>query len=296
MSDESKFGRCWLCGRWAKLTREHIPPHSAFNDRPILMMAIEENTLKTGRLQWAGKVEEGMIVKSLCGDCNSRGGSKYGTHYADFISRVALIVEKAKDGEHIIISGVKRPLSILKQSMQSFVSANGPHFVSANPWVRKFIRNSRNQEWPRDVFAYMFATSSKGGRRTGVMSFYDFALRRIETVAEFTFWPIGVVLSFGQELHGYPVTPIHQWSEFAYTWTGELDVDLVVNPSSSAYALDFRTREQICKEGLRLNPKPIVDGENLKQIMSLAKQRSGAVDDKTWSFVGQQIPTIKEES
>ena len=179
--------------------------------------------------------------------------------------------------------------------MQSFVSANGPHFVSANPWVRKFIRNSRNQEWPRDVFAYMFGTSSKGGRRTGVMSFYDIAQNRIETVAEFTFWPIGVVLSFGQELHGYPLTPIHQWSKFEYTWAGELDVDLVVNPSSSAYALDFRTRGQIYQDGLRSNPKPIVDGENLKQLMNLTKQRSGDVDNKTWSFVGQQIPTIKED-
>jgi hypothetical protein len=296
MSDEAKFGRCWLCGQWAKLTREHIPPHSAFNDRSILVLAIDENTIKTGRLQWAGKVEEGMIVKSLCAECNSRGGSKYGTHYADFIAKVALIVDKAGNGDHMIVSGVKRPLSLLKQSMQSFVSANGPHFVNANPWVRKFIRNSRNQEWPRDVFAYMFATSSKGGRRTGVMSFYDFAQRRTETVAEFTFWPIGVVLSFGQELHGYPLTPIHQWAKFDYTWSGELDVDLIVNPSPSAYALDFRTKDEIVRDGMRLNPTPVIDDERLKQAKSLAEQRSGEVDNPSWAYVGQQIPTIKEET
>jgi hypothetical protein len=296
MSDEAKFGRCWLCGQWAKLTREHIPPHSAFNDRPILMLAIEENTIKTGRLQWTGKVEEGMIVRSLCADCNSRGGSKYGTHYADFISKVAQIVEKAKNGDHILISGLKRPVSILKQCMQSFVSANGPYFVNANPWVRKFIRNSRNQDWPTDVFAYMFATNSKGGRRTGVMSFYDFAQRRIETVAEFTFWPIGVVLSFGQELHGYPLTPIHHWAKFDYTWSGELDVDLIVNPSPSAYALDFRTKDEIARDGMRLNPRPVVDGEKLKQAKSLAEQRSGDVGNPSWSYVGQQIPVIKEET
>jgi hypothetical protein len=296
MSDEAKFGKCWLCGQWAKLTREHIPPHSAFNDRPILMFAIAENTLKTGRLQWAGKVEEGMIVKSLCAECNSRGGSKYGTHYADFISKVALIVEKARNGDHILISGVKRPLSLLKQSMQSFVSANGPYFVNANPWVRKFIRSSRNQDWPPDVFAYMFATNSSGGRRTGVMSFYDIAQRKIETVAEFTFWPIGVVLSFGQELRGYPVTPIHHWAKFDYTWSGALDVDLIANPSPSAYALDFRTKDEIAGDGMRSNPKPVVDSQKLKDAKRLAELRSGEVDNPSWSYVAQQTPTINEET
>lgn len=300
MSDESKFGHCWLCGQWEKLTREHIPPRSAFNDRPILMMAIEQNTLSTGRLQWGRKVEQGMTVRSLCRECNSRGGSKYGTHYADFISKVAAIVEKAKTGDQVTIYGVKRPLSILKQCMQSFVSANGPYFVNANPWVRKFIRNSRNQEWPRDMFAYMFATNTRGGRRTGVMGFYDFVHCRTETIAEFTFWPIGVVLSFGQELHGYPVTPIHNWAEREYTWDGELDVTLTVNPSSSAYALDFRTKQEILGDSidgsLGLIAKPTVDGESLKQAMRLAETRSGDGSNPHWSYVGQQIPNIKEET
>ena len=64
----------------------------------------------------------------------------------DFISKIAPIVERAKDREEFVVSGVKRPLSILKQIMQSFVSANGPSFVEANPWIRKFIRSSRNKE------------------------------------------------------------------------------------------------------------------------------------------------------
>jgi hypothetical protein len=145
MSEKSKLeGQCWLCGRWRELTREHIPPKSAFNNYPILLYTVEENTRKTGRMEWAGRVEQGLVVRSLCGECNSKGGGQYGSHYADFIARVAPAVERARDGEQIITSGVQRPLSILKQIMQTFVSANGPDFVAANPWIRKFIRNSKN--------------------------------------------------------------------------------------------------------------------------------------------------------
>src|SRR5713226_6846704 len=96
-------GRCWLCGRWDKLTREHIPPESAFNNYPVLLLAVEQNSAKTGRLEWSGKVEQGLIVRSLCVECNSRGGAKYGSHYADFIAKVAPIVEKAPDRAEIII-------------------------------------------------------------------------------------------------------------------------------------------------------------------------------------------------
>ena len=184
---ESIEGYCWLCRKFGKLTREHIPPRAAFNNNSVLLLAVEERTRETGRLEWGGKVEEGLIVRSLCSDCNSRGGAKYGTHYVDFISKVAPIVERAKDRDEFIVSGVKRPLSILKQIMQSFVSANGPDFVLANPWIRKFIRNSRNNEWSPELFAYIFATNTRGGRKSGLSAFFDFGRKRIRTVAEFTF-------------------------------------------------------------------------------------------------------------
>lgn len=294
MSAKEKIeGHCWLCGRWANLTREHIPPRSAFNDRPILLCAVEENSVKTGRLEWAGKVEHGLIVRSLCGECNSRGGAKYGSHYADYIARVAPAVERARDGEQIVISGVRRPLSILKQIMQSFVSANGPDFVIANPWIRKFIRNSRNNEWPLSLFAYIFTTNSRGGRKSGLSAFYDFGKKRIRTVAEFAFWPLGMVLSF-DPLDDYPLTPIHQWAGFDYTWDGQLDLALTVNPTSSAYPLDFRTRSQINRDALVDHPKPKVAGETLRQVMKLAQDRGGGKKTGRWIFSAQNLPITDE--
>src|SRR5436309_7376094 len=165
-------GKCWLCGRWAKLTREHIPPRSAFNDRPLLLYEMERNSADVGRMAWAERRENGLIVVSLCGECNSWCGGQYGSHFVEFIRKIAEPVEKARDGGQIFVAGIQRPLSVLKAITQSFVSANGPAFVGATPWVRKFLRNSRNREWPTDTYLYVFATNSRGGRKSGVSGFY----------------------------------------------------------------------------------------------------------------------------
>src|SRR2546426_7974311 len=171
-------GKCWLCGRWARLTREHIPPRSAFNDRPLLLYAVQENSTAVGRLTWNERRESGLIVVSLCGECNSWCGGQYGSHYVEFIRKIAEPVEKARDGDHIFVPGIQRPLSVLKAIMQSFVSANGPAFVGENLGVRKFLRSSRNREWPADTCLYLFATNSRGGRKSGVSGFYEPSRRR----------------------------------------------------------------------------------------------------------------------
>jgi hypothetical protein len=294
MSEKSKLeGQCWLCGRWRELTREHIPPRSAFNNHPILLYTVEENVRRTGRIEWAGRVEKGLVVRSLCGECNSRGGGQYGSHYADFIARVAPAVERARDREQIIISGVQRPLSILKQIMQTFVSANGPDFVAANPWIRRFIRDSKNKEWPQSLFAYLFATNSRECRKSGLSAFYDFGEKRIRTVAEFSFWPLGMVLSF-DPLDDYPLTPIHQWASFDYGWERQLDLNLTVNPTSSAYALDFRTRDEINKDALHREERPTVAGDKLKELIKLAQDRGGGAKKDTWAYFTKTTPTIEE--
>lgn len=127
-----------------------------------------------------------MIVKSLCAECNRRGGSKYGTHYADFIAKVASIVEKAKIGDHMIVSGVKRPLSFLNK-------ACNPLYRQMALILRTQTRGSVNLFAVRQIRTGRTTCSrpvQNGGRRTGAMSFYNFARRRIETVAEFNFGPL----------------------------------------------------------------------------------------------------------
>jgi len=102
-----------------------------------------------------------------------------------------------------------------------------------------------------------------------------------------------MVLSF-DPLDDYPLTPIHQWAGFDYTWDGQLDVALTVNPTSSAYPLDFRTRSQINRDALVDHPKPKVAGETLRQVMKLAQDRGGGKKTGRWIFSAQNLPIIDE--
>jgi hypothetical protein len=239
-------GHCWLCGEYRVLTLEHTPPRSAFNDHDILLQSVDKLTDQVGHVIWQGEVVRGWTVRSLCGECNNWTGAKYGTHYAELIKDVAEKVDKVADGDTIRVI-VNRPLSILKQVVMNYVSANGQHFVKTHPWLRKFLRNSRNQDFPPDWYVYAFAVKGTSGRKTGIGGFCDLIRKRICVVAEFTFWPLGTVLAF-QPMDDYRLAPIHQYAKYDYTESrAKLILDLPVNPAASAYPVDFRSNEQIVK-------------------------------------------------
>lgn len=241
------LGNCWLCGRYRELTEEHTPPRSCFNNHDILLQSVAQLTEKLGRVIWEGKNVHGWKTQSLCAECNNDSGRKYGSHYVDFIKEVAEKVDKVDEGEHVAVT-LKRPLSILKQVMMNFVTANGQYFVKTHTWIRKFLRDSRNQDFPKDWYVYVFAIKSTSGRKTGVGGFYDLIQKKINVVAEFTFWPLGTLLAF-QPMDDYPVVPIHHFAQYAYTDSNaKVVLNLSVNPSASAYPADFRTKDHIVKD------------------------------------------------
>lgn len=285
-------GRCWLCGQWRRLTREHIPPRSAFNNRPLLLLEVSKRSHETGVLHWASRREEGLIARSLCGECNSWSGAKYGTHYAEFVANLADLVEKAHDGARIYLCGVRRPLSILKQVLQCFVSANGAEFVHKNAWVRRFLRNSRNQEWPSDTFAYLFATNSRGGRKSGVAGYIDFSQHKTRVVSEFTFWPLGTVLSFWEPLDDRRLTPIHHWTKYDYGYSGRIDISLTVNPVASAYPVDFRDRSTVEKDAMEPSAALLCHGDDMNRMIASTLHKAGKRNSDRYALVARKRPRL----
>lgn len=284
-----KEGTCWLCGQFRPLTREHIPPRAAFNDSQVFLQSVSERSALVGRIEWEGKVEKGVTVRSLCAECNSKCGSMYGADFVQFLRKIASQVEAVPEGQQMLVSGVSRPLSIVKAVAQSFVSANGPSFVDKNPWLRKFLRNSRNQDWHPDARLYLFATNSRLSRRTGVAAFYTSSSRIVSVLAEFTFWPLGSVLSF-KELRDPRLSPIHQWAKFDYKHGGLVDLSLTVNPVSTAYAVDFRSADELARD-MNQPPNPLtMDSDIADEMTREVGRRSGAAGKLT--FVSKDRPRI----
>ncbi len=86
-------GPCALCGHYAKLTDDHVPPEGAGNFdgwRGLsYMTTISGNDEDIGRRRFPS----GIRFKTLCADCNNRLGGREDRALVDFYNRVRKIVE-----------------------------------------------------------------------------------------------------------------------------------------------------------------------------------------------------------
>jgi hypothetical protein len=282
-------GNCWLCGHFGKLSKEHIPPESAFNDFPLLLMKVDERSSKTGVLEWASEgTQHGLYFRSLCQECNNKYGRLYGGAYVDLVRQIAERIGDVQDFHRISLLGVKRPLAILKQIMLQFVTANGPGFAQANGWVQPFVRSRTNADVPRNVCIYLFASNAHGSRKSGVSAHIDLKTSRTHVVSEFTFWPLGTVISFNGEIPDNRLTPIHHWVQYPFDYKRTVDLHLCVNPIASDYPVDFRTKREVQLgatqqvEGLVKRPTE----DSLREMARQAQQISGGQGKDSWVYSG----------
>ena len=81
-------GRCRICGENRPLTREHIPPQSSGN-RQATVSHSYETWLQSVDLELPdrGPVHQnGIWGYTLCADCNSLTGRRYGAHYSRWVA------------------------------------------------------------------------------------------------------------------------------------------------------------------------------------------------------------------
>ena len=278
---------CWLCNKYGTITKEHIPPESAFNDQPLLLLKVDQRSIESGALGWVPnqRFGHGMFVRSVCAACNNRCGRKYGGAYVDLVRQVAERIGDVREFHTVSILNVRRPLAILKQVLFQFVSVNGPGFVRANEWVAPFIKNSTNQSIPADIGIYLYASNTGGARRTGISSHFDLARNERNIVSEFSFWPLGTVISFGHLSHSR-LAPIHHWVRYRFDHKGTVDLHLPVNPSSSAYPLDFRSQSQLSSASRDAAADlRIPSEEDARQLVKDTLSHSGG-DGKGFIFSG----------
>ena len=80
---EAAEGNCRICGEFAVLTREHIPPKKSGNEQRHTSHSFEEWTESNSlEIPATGQVRQGGIYGyTLCSDCNSVTGTRYGGEY-----------------------------------------------------------------------------------------------------------------------------------------------------------------------------------------------------------------------
>jgi hypothetical protein len=161
----ARFGPCHLCGLVGKLSFEHFPPESAFNDRGILRTEFEKLLEADDLDKPPYRVQQrGAGAFTLCEKCNNDTGRWYVPAYSNWAAQAMSILVATSGRPTLTILYQLFPLRILKQIVCMFFSVNGPTFQAAQRELVRFVLNKESREFPKNVCIYCFYTYTSRSR------------------------------------------------------------------------------------------------------------------------------------
>lgn len=211
---EKSLSHCHICLRKGKLSREHIPPKSAYNscNRLWERLIFTENNAKSRQVQIRG----GLWVKTLCATCNNNVCSPYADEYVKFVRQ---LVEKPilfdKTGEARLISIRLNTLFIAKEIATIILAIEQLSFAKHHPELRQFVLSPNKRiKPPFTIYAFLVPELPESGT---VVRFHS----RVETYApgygfaggEVSWFPFGFVYAnkIGKGYEPERMTDISNW-------------------------------------------------------------------------------------
>lgn len=199
------YGSCALCGKYMKMTFEHIPPRGAFNSRKAKIISGNDyiNGLSMDSFEELSELpykeeQRGKGDYSLCADCNSLTGSYYGQDYIDFAQNIARVMVEcdAKSDMALFIEAKElKPLSVIKQIVSMFCSLNSTAPIDG---LREFVLD-KNKTGLGDyrIGLYLFA---KGVERS-VPMVVGVNMNGADPISfsEIVSFPFGIILVWGKD-------------------------------------------------------------------------------------------------
>jgi hypothetical protein len=257
-------GYCCICGDFGPLTFEHVPPRSAFNKRPVILVEMEK-VYKAGldAERKGNQQQRGAGAYTLCKRCNSKTGEWYGERFAEWCQGGLEILQATGGGDYLIDMYDFYPLSVLKQSMSMFCSVNGPGLAQTVTELVPFIMHpERRLLDPRlRVFAYFNPIGHPRHRPKGTM--LDLFTARQSKFSEIAFFPFGYVLVMDTESWDDRYFEITHFSAFEHEEKRPVWMRLPVLETHLPYQGDYRFIAQIrrvsgdlVKRASQAEPKP----------------------------------------
>jgi hypothetical protein len=205
MARKKEVGTCCLCLEEGPLTFEHVPPESAFNDRPVVLAdinrLIDQDLFKELEAQRGRESQRGAGRHSLCHQCNVTTGNWYVRAYVDLVEAAMPFFGKVRTSQVEIFTPTIRPLRVLKQILTMFCSACGPGFARARPEVTRYLLNRGSRQLPNgiDIYLALLAHQTMAARRSGITGRIDLDTGLTHTYAELSFPPFVAVMALGSD-------------------------------------------------------------------------------------------------
>lgn len=228
------MARCAICGEDRKLTWEHVPPQSAYNNTPLLrrhMIVYPHHDKKyIKETSSTGEFER----QTLCATCNSN--TWYVDAYANFVKQMAYYADRCPSGriaahpnmDIILNRAVSAPIftslqvypaRVIKQALCMFCATCGTHLADEHPdiypEIRKRILDRDSRGKIGGLRLWLYIRSVHGGMLTGLGKLYNIYSHRYICYSEVSFWPAGWVMTpNGEEMP--TLCEVTHWLEYDY--------------------------------------------------------------------------------
>jgi hypothetical protein len=254
MARKPLIGECRLCGAVTELSFEHVPPRSAFNDRPIVdpdvKKLIESHDISIlDRL--SGKTQQrGAGGYTLCTSCNNQTGKWYGPAYAGWAYQGYDILSQARGEPTLLYPFHLFPLRVFKQIVCMFFSANGPGFRAANQELVRFVLNRDHKYIDPKIRIFAYYTNSGRSRQAGITGMLELdelnmGVARSHVFSEISFPPFGYILAANSPPPDRRLVDISFFAQFGYNDWVDISLRLPVLPIYSWLPGDFRSRNEV---------------------------------------------------
>jgi hypothetical protein len=225
-----------------------MPPRKAFNDCKVLLQKIDKERSKAV-VRWRKEQRQGGNFEFvLCEDCNNKTGSWYGNEYVKFVKTYAQYANSENAGKTVLFQIHNLfPLRVVKQVLAMMCASSGSGLSEANPALRKLVLDKNSKGLPDYLHMFTYLRCHGGGRSSGVTGILDLKDSKSKIVAEFSWWPVGWILTFDDQ-PDISTTDITHWFKFGYDEKKSLTLELPCHWAVTAYPLDFRNPEQVIKD------------------------------------------------
>lgn len=272
-------GVCALCGKHKKLTFEHVPPESVFNDFTVKVYPFEETvkmyTGSDGRMPWDfeglyGKLNQrGSGDYVLCPECNSNTGAWYISEYSKFANTLHNVIASTKPnpGERLSITLERLyPQRIFKAILTMFCDINKGCFGDES--LRAYIldRNSTNINLSKyTVCLYLVDGHMRRIQDLCAISRSDVGLVLMSEIASY---PVGLLLYIDPPCDlELPGLCINDFATRSYDDLCNLEfVGVPYLSINSLYPGDFRTKAKIISDKAQTGRKIMVGDDCMETI------------------------------
>ena len=256
MNRKHPVGICRICGKYQKLSFEHVPLRATYNKSSIRFVNIKDWIEGEGKdsLPWELDKAKGTISQRgrggyyICESCNNNTGAWYGKYYKRFVDCImyAQMSQKSQDSEGLVLELKQiRPLAVYKQIVAMFCDIN-EHLYEYDG-IRDFLLDKYNNDFDSNKYRLFMYMQKSGVERTiPICARIELGQSKPIMVSEISSIPVGFLLYIDlPETYSPKATEITPFVKCDYEQETTVVLPLNIYENNSWIPADFRSKEEI---------------------------------------------------